>query len=140
MAPIRLAILVCDTPSPPVLKEDGDYHKIFGAWLRSVSPSVDFTLDAFDVVNEMVYPPEDVKYDGILLTGSGWSSSLLTTSTPRSNTSSQPLPCMKMLNGSKGWWSILPTSRDRSRTSSSSVRSTGASLTSVGQSFADHPS
>jgi len=62
--------LLCDTPSPPVLKEDGDYHQIFDIWLRSVSPSVDFTLDAFDVRNEMEYPSEDAKYDGILLTGS----------------------------------------------------------------------
>jgi len=69
MAPIRLAILLCDTPPPPVLKEEGDYHKIFDVWLRSTSP-VDFTLEAFDVVNKMEYPPEDAKYDGIILTGS----------------------------------------------------------------------
>jgi len=73
MAPIRLAVLLCDTPAPPILKEDGDYHKIFDVWLRGVSPSVDFTLDAFDVVNNMEYPPEDAKYDGVLLTGSGQS-------------------------------------------------------------------
>ena len=71
MAPIHLAILLCDTPAPPVLKEDGDYHKIFDVWLRAVSPSVDFTLDPFDVVNKMEYPPNDTKYDGIILTGSG---------------------------------------------------------------------
>jgi len=73
MAPIHLAVLLCDTPAPPVLKEDGDYHKIFDTWLRSVLPSVDFTLDAFDVVNRMEYPPDAGKYDGILLTGSGQS-------------------------------------------------------------------
>ena len=72
MAPI-LAVLLCDTPAPPVLKEDGDYHKIFDTWLRSVSPLVDFTLDAFDVVNRMEYPQDAGKYDGILLTGSGQS-------------------------------------------------------------------
>lgn len=76
MAPIRLAVLLCDTPVPQVLKEDGDYHTIFDAWLRGVSPPVDFTLDAFDVVNKMEYPPEDAKYDGILLTGSGQSNYL----------------------------------------------------------------
>jgi len=73
MAPIHLAVLLCDTPAPPVLKEDGDYHKIFDAWLRGASPSVDFTLDAFDVVNRMEYPPDAANYDGILLTGSGQS-------------------------------------------------------------------
>lgn len=81
MAPIRLAVLLCDTPAPPVLKEDGDYHKIFEVWLRGASPSTDFTLDAFDVVNKMEYPPEDAEYDGVLLTGSGQSDYLPTTST-----------------------------------------------------------
>lgn len=85
MAPIRLAILLCDTPVPPVLKEDGDYHKIFDAWLRGASPSTDFTLDAFDVVNKMEYPPEDAEYDGVLLTGSGQSSYLPVASTFRSD-------------------------------------------------------
>ena len=68
--PIRLALLLCDTPTPPVLKEHGNYHKIFDEWLRITSP-VDFTLDSFDVVNKMEYPPEDVKYDAIVFTGSG---------------------------------------------------------------------
>jgi len=70
MAPLRLAVLLCDTPLPPVLKDDGDYHKIFDTWLRSVSPPVDFTLEAFDVVKKMEYPPIGAEYDGILLTGS----------------------------------------------------------------------
>jgi len=90
MAPIHLAVLLCDTPAPPVLREDGDYHKIFDTWLRSVSPSVDFTLDAFDVVNRMEYPADAGKYDGILLTGSGQSNYLSSTSTLRSNILSQP--------------------------------------------------
>lgn len=69
---IRLALLLCDTPTPPVREEYGDYHKIFDTWLRKTSPvDLDFTLDAFDVVNKMEYPPEDVEYDGIILTGSG---------------------------------------------------------------------
>jgi len=76
MAPLRLAVLLCDTPLPPVLKDDGDYHKIFDTWLRSVSPPVDFTLEAFDVVKKMEYPPIGAKYDGILLTGSGQSGNL----------------------------------------------------------------
>lgn len=78
---MRLAVLLCDTPAPPVLEEDGDYHRIFDTWLRGVSPSVDFTLEAFDVVNRMEYPPDEAKYDGILLTGSGQSSYLSAAST-----------------------------------------------------------
>jgi hypothetical protein len=87
MAPIRLAVLLCDTPAPPVLKEDGDYDKIFEVWLRGASPSVDFTLDAFDVVNKMEYPPKDADYDGVLLTGSGQSNYLPATPIPRSDAS-----------------------------------------------------
>src|SRR5258708_5893542 len=69
---IRLALLLCDTPTPPVREKHGDYHKIFDTWLRKTSPvDPDFTLDAFDVVGKMEYPPEDIKYDGIILTGSG---------------------------------------------------------------------
>lgn len=138
MTPIRLAILLCDTPVPPVLKEHGDYHKIFSAWLRGASPSVDFTLDAFDVVNRMEYPPEDAKYDGILLTGSGQPSCLSTTSTLRSDVLSQLLRHTETLNGSISWWSIRPTSCDRGRKSSSSV-GLAVSL-SVAQTLVDHPS
>ena len=69
---IRLALLLCDTPIPRVLEKHGNYHKIFDSWLRKTSPvDSDFTLDAFDVVTKMEYPPEDAKYDGVILTGSG---------------------------------------------------------------------
>ena len=103
MIPIRLAILLCDTPVPPVLNEHGDYQKIFTAWLRAASPSVDFTLEAFDVVNKMEYPPEDFNYDGILLTGSGPSICLSPDSTFRSDALSQPLRRTKMSNGLISW-------------------------------------
>lgn len=66
---IRLAILLCDTPLPPILEKDGNYQKIFDTWLRITAP-VDFTLDAFDVVHKMEYPPEGIKYDAIIFTGS----------------------------------------------------------------------
>lgn len=69
---IRLALLICDTPIGPILEKDGDYHWIFGDWLRKTSPvGLEFTLDAFDVVKKMEYPPDGVEYDGIILTGSG---------------------------------------------------------------------
>ena len=100
MAPIHLAVLLCDTPAPPVLKEDGDYHKIFDTWLRGVSPPVDFTLDAFDVVNRMEYPLDAAKYDGIILTGSGRLNYLSATSTFRSDALSKPPLHTKMSSGS----------------------------------------
>jgi hypothetical protein len=137
MTPIHLAVLLCDTPAPPVLKEDGDYHKIFDTWLRGVSPSADFTLEAFDVVNKMEYPSEDAKYDGILLTGSGQPSYLSTASTFRSDALSQPLLHTKTLNGSISWWGILPTLPDRSQRSNSSVRP--AVSLSVSRTFVDIP-
>ena len=69
---IRLALLLCDTPIPPVLAKHGDYREIFDNWLkRTPLADSEFALDSFDVVNEMKYPPEDVKYDGIILTGAG---------------------------------------------------------------------
>lgn len=137
MAPIHLAVLLCDTPVPAVLKEDGDYHRIFDTWLGSVSFSVDYTLEAFDVVSKMEYPPDDAQYDGIILTGSGQSKYPPAPPTFRSDALSQPPLHTKTLNGSTSWWSILPTSCDRNRRSSCSVRPT-VSL-SVGQTFADHP-
>lgn len=96
---IRLAILLCDTPLPPILEEHGDYQKIFDRWLRITSP-VDFTLDAFDVVHKMEYPPEDAKYDAIILTGSGKRSKLCITLPFRSDVVSQPPLHTKTLNGS----------------------------------------
>jgi len=68
---IRFALLLCGTPVPPVLEKYGNYHKIFDSWLRRTSPvDVDFILDAFDVIGKMEYPPESVKYDAIIFTGS----------------------------------------------------------------------
>ena len=31
---------------------------------------VSFTLDGYDVVNKMEYPPDEVEYDGLLISGS----------------------------------------------------------------------
>ncbi|KAF9234197.1 class I glutamine amidotransferase-like protein [Melanogaster broomeanus] len=80
MAALRLAILVCDTPMPSVKAVHGDYRQIFEALLASsLAPinaskpdqaQVTFTLDGYDVVTEMAYPPDEEEYDGLLLTGS----------------------------------------------------------------------
>lgn len=76
MAPppqIRLAVLLCDTPLPQVVAEEGDYHKIYTTLMHDASPGVDFkfVIDAYDVKNKFEYPADDHEYDGIILTGSG---------------------------------------------------------------------
>lgn len=74
MACTKIALLLCDTPNPLVLLGHGDYTTIFTRHLRSSLPSpVDFTVDSYDVVHKMEYPPEDIvdTYDGIMITGSG---------------------------------------------------------------------
>jgi hypothetical protein len=70
---IRLALLLCDTPIPAVRSVHGDYHDIFHALLNDALPggTTSFILDPFDVVHKQEYPPIDVDYDGIMLTGSG---------------------------------------------------------------------
>ena len=51
----------------------GDYHNIFHTLLNDALPTgaTSFILDPFDVVHKQEYPPIDVDYDGIILTGSG---------------------------------------------------------------------
>ena len=76
----RFALLICDTPIPPVLERYGDYHAIFTAFMRASIPddkkeSVDFEMDGYDVVKAMQYPAEEKLdngyYDAALITGSG---------------------------------------------------------------------
>lgn len=69
---IRIALLLCDTPIPAVVSLHGDYHVIFGDLLKASLPeNASFTLDPYDVVHKQEYPPDNVEYDGILITGSG---------------------------------------------------------------------
>jgi hypothetical protein len=71
-APLRLALLLCDTPLPSVLSEHGNYHAIFNDFLRASAPTgTTYTLESYDVVGEMQYPLLDEHWDAILLTGSG---------------------------------------------------------------------
>jgi hypothetical protein len=71
----RLALLVCDTPIPAVVKEHGEYPVIFNRLFRTSLPDglVDFVLDSYDVRCAMEYPTGGVldTYDGIIITGSG---------------------------------------------------------------------
>lgn len=69
-----LALLICGGLSDNLLEKYGDYAQVFGTFFRNSLPKdIDFTLDPYDVVDKMEYPPEDElsKYDGIVLTGSG---------------------------------------------------------------------
>ena len=71
---IKLALLLCDTPVPPVKQKYGTYREVFETLLDESRPSQDvsFTLDGFDVVSEQVYPNlDDGGYKAILLSGSG---------------------------------------------------------------------
>lgn len=78
-APIRVALLVCGTPIPPVAEPYGDYPIIFSNLLqdglkelkerKAVDASAEVVLEAFDV-REDIYPERPTDYDGILITGS----------------------------------------------------------------------
>ena len=74
--PIRLALLLCDTPIPAVQKLHGDYLAIFNKLLHSSLPPEAsperFVVDSFDVVHEQKYPNhDDVEYAGVLISGAG---------------------------------------------------------------------
>lgn len=72
--PIRIALLICDTPLDSVVKSYGEYHSIFSALLtRSLPEGVSkdsFVLDPYDVEHKMQYPTDLGEYDAIMLTGS----------------------------------------------------------------------
>lgn len=69
---VRLALLLCDTPLPNVVAEHGTYHEIFSNLLTaSVPTGSTYSLNSFDVVEKMEYPPLNEQWDGILLSGSG---------------------------------------------------------------------
>ncbi|KAF9223200.1 class I glutamine amidotransferase-like protein [Gyrodon lividus] len=77
MTALRLACLMCDTPMPSIKAVHGDYRQIFETLLtlsltpinasRSNQAQVTFTLDGYDVVTEMAYPPDEEVYDGLLI-------------------------------------------------------------------------
>ncbi|KAF9223199.1 class I glutamine amidotransferase-like protein [Gyrodon lividus] len=83
MAALRLALLMCDTPMPSVKTVHGDYRQIFETLLasslapinasKSGQAQVTFTLDGYDVVTEMAYPPDAEEYACLLISGSAFS-------------------------------------------------------------------
>ena len=85
--PIKLALLLCDTPVPAVVKEYGTYLDIFRSQLQLSNPDdqFPFTLDGFDVVEAQEYPNLDdgEGYRGVLISGSGVFASALVRSQRR---------------------------------------------------------
>lgn len=71
--PIKLALFLCDIPTPAVREAYGTYLDIFRKQLHESNPdaSFPFTLDGFDVVNAQEYPDLDAGYAGVLISGSG---------------------------------------------------------------------
>lgn len=73
--PLRIAILECDTPPPPVVEKYGQYGRIFTTLLESaadalgLSPEQDLELSVYDVVTAQEYPDLD-KVDAVLISGS----------------------------------------------------------------------
>ncbi|KAI5117618.1 hypothetical protein M0805_001218 [Coniferiporia weirii] len=84
--PVKLALLLCDTPIPAVRAVHGTYLDIFRAQLRGSYPrrasgaeaeaeaeaAFPFSLDGFDVVEAQEYPDldEGQGYAGVLISGS----------------------------------------------------------------------
>lgn len=73
--PLRVALLVCDTPVQPVVDEFGGYPEIYQRWLDASKPDeTAFHMKPFDIVNDIDNYPDPDNYEGIILTGSGTSS------------------------------------------------------------------
>ena len=79
---LRIALLLCDTPNPLVLAEEGDYLTIFRTHLLSSlasssslsSQDIKLEVVGFDVVSgEGEWPDEETaeEWDGVMITGSG---------------------------------------------------------------------
>lgn len=77
-APLRLAILLADTPQPKTNEKYGGYRGVFTALLEAASKTLDppqeleqlVTITAHDVVNDLNSYPKLEDVDALLLTGS----------------------------------------------------------------------
>jgi hypothetical protein len=80
---LSIALLIADTPVPPVVAKRGDYFQIYTEWLNASLAAVprhswqdDYKIDItpFDVVKDRKYPDEgmlkDGLFDAIMITGS----------------------------------------------------------------------
>ena len=79
-----------------------------------------FTLDCYDVVSAMAYPPDDAQYDGVLITGSR--ASVCVSRPSRLDRALQGPRPTATSRGSTRWWRTSSASSPRSRPSSYSVR------------------
>ena len=69
---LQLALLVCDTPVPAVVKLHGNYPEIYDTWLKASNVAgVRYKLTPFDVVNHPETYPDPEEFDATILTGSG---------------------------------------------------------------------
>lgn len=73
---LRVALLITDTPAPPVVDRCGDYKVMFTSLLEKAAsahvPAVDVQVVPFDVRHAQVYPEDLSTFDAALITGSGW--------------------------------------------------------------------
>lgn len=74
MAPLRIAILECDTPLTNTKAQYGGYGGVFDSLLQKASKAIDshpeLQTTKYDVVNEPEKYPALEDIDAILLTGS----------------------------------------------------------------------
>ncbi|PWZ02225.1 hypothetical protein BCV70DRAFT_198500 [Testicularia cyperi] len=86
---VSIALLVADTPPPPVVAVRGDYTKIYPRFLQeslntikrhSWQPQVELHVRCYDVVKKMEYPDQgqlsDGLWDAVMITGSASSAYL----------------------------------------------------------------
>lgn len=75
MSPIRIALLLCDTPIDEVAKKHGDYRDIFGDFFRNSvpdnAPTPEYVIDSYDVHYKQEYPENIDAYNAVVMTGSG---------------------------------------------------------------------
>ena len=72
-SPVRIALFLCDKPSPAIQATEGDYTAVFDTLLRKSLPSdagIDYALEPYDVREEQRYPENIDDYQAIILTGS----------------------------------------------------------------------
>lgn len=80
---LSIALLVADTPAPPVVEKRGDYFKIYSDWLNKSLVSIPrhswqdeykLNITPFDVVKDRKHPDDgmlrDGLFDAIMITGS----------------------------------------------------------------------
>ncbi|KAI8810879.1 class I glutamine amidotransferase-like protein [Cladochytrium replicatum] len=77
MAVVRVAVLLCDTPAPPVVEKYGAYDRIFKEMLDAASKTIEqrtpqLEVSYFDVVSE-VLPKSAGDFDAYIMTGSKYS-------------------------------------------------------------------